>query len=64
MNNCFGDAVLAAQKLKIHKNTLYYRLGIIKDIVNNDLSDGETNYLYMFSFRALQYLGRFHPVDI
>lgn len=62
--NCFGDAVLASQKLKIHKNTLYYRLGIIKDIVNNDLSDGETNYLYMFSFRALQYLGRFHPVDI
>lgn len=62
--NCFGDAVFAAQKLRIHKNTLYYRLGVIKDIVNNDLTDGETNYLYMFAFRTLQYLGRFYPIDL
>lgn len=62
--NCFGDGILAAHKLKLHKNSLYYRLGQIKKIIDNDLTDGETNYIYMFSYRTLQYLGHFHPIDL
>jgi DNA-binding PucR family transcriptional regulator len=62
--NCFGDGILASRKLRIHKNTLYYRLGLIKNFMNNELTDGETNYVYMFSFRILQYLGLFHPIDL
>ncbi|QOX61915.1 hypothetical protein FRZ06_00360 [Anoxybacterium hadale] len=62
--NCFGDGILASRKLRIHKNTLYYRLGLIKNFMNNELTDGETNYVYMFSFRTLQYLGLFHPIDL
>lgn len=62
--NCFGDGIFAAKKLGIHKNSLYYRLGLIKKILGNDLSDGETNYTYMFTFRVLQILGRFNPIDM
>lgn len=62
--NCFGDGILAAKKLGIHKNTLYYRLSVIKNILDNDLTDGETNYTYMFTFRTLHYLGIFQLIDL
>lgn len=61
--NCFGDVSMTASILKMHKNTLYYRLNQIKEFLNNDLVDGETNYQYMFAFRVLQYLGDFYPID-
>lgn len=30
----------------------------------NDLTDGETNYTYMFTFRTLHYLGIFQLIDL
>jgi hypothetical protein len=35
-----GDAAQASEKLHIHRATLYYRLGRIKDLTGVDLSDG------------------------
>lgn len=55
--DCFGDAVTTSAKMNLHKNTLYYRLNQIKDILNHELADGDTNYQYMFSLRVLKFLG-------
>lgn len=60
---CYGDAVLAAKRLNIHKNTLYYRLNIIREVLDNDLTDGKTNQFYFFSLQALQITDMFTPPD-
>lgn len=60
---CYGDAVLAAKRLNIHKNTLYYRLNIIREVLDNDLTDGKTNQFYFFSLQALQFADMFTPPD-
>ena len=49
-----GNTALAAKKLFIHKNTLLYRLGKIKEILNNDLTSGEDIYKLMQSMRILR----------
>lgn len=45
-----------AKLLNLHKNTLLYRLGRIREITGNDLSSGEDLFLFHLSIRALIYL--------
>ena len=47
--------------LSLHKNTLLYRLGRIKEISGNDLASGEDLFLFHLSIRTLIYLGIFEP---
>lgn len=46
-----------AKLLNLHKNTLLYRLGRIREITGNDLSSGEDLFLFHLSIRTLIYLG-------
>lgn len=55
----FGSTSTAAGKLHIHKNTLLYRLGKIREILGCDLTDGEDIYRLMMSFRILRMLNYF-----
>lgn len=55
MQNCFNTARTAAL-LSLHKNTLLYRLGRIKEITGNDLMSGEDLFLFHLSIRTLIYL--------
>lgn len=55
MQNCFNTARTAAL-LNLHKNTLLYRLGRIKEITGNDLVSGEDLFLFHLSIRTLIYL--------
>lgn len=59
----FGSSSAAAAKLHVHKNTLLYRLGKIKEIIGRDLSDGEDIYKLMMSFRILRTLNMFKPIE-
>lgn len=54
-NGC--STARTALLLCLHKNTLLYRLGRIKEISGNDLSSGEDLFLFHLSIRALIYLG-------
>lgn len=47
----------AAEILNIHKNTLYYRLNLIKEISNLDLSNGAQLFAFNCSIKVLAYLG-------
>lgn len=55
MQNSFNTARTAAL-LNLHKNTLLYRLGRIKEITGNDLTSGEDLFLFHLSIRTLIYL--------
>lgn len=55
MQNCFNTA-RTAKLLNLHKNTLLYRLGRIKEITGNDLASGEDLFLFHLSIRTLIYL--------
>ena len=43
----------------LHKNTLLYRLGRIREVTGNDLASGEDLFLFNLSIRVLIYLGIF-----
>lgn len=45
--------------LSLHKNTLLYRLGRIREVTGNDLASGEDLFLFNLSIRVLIYLGIF-----
>ena len=47
--------------LSLHKNTLLYRLGRIRETIGFDLSSGEDLYQLAFSYRILLYLGLYTP---
>lgn len=54
-NGC--NTARTAALLSLHKNTLLYRLGRIKEITGNDLASGEDLFLFHLSIRTLLYLG-------
>ncbi len=47
----------AAASLSIHRNTVAKRLDKINDLISLDLSDTETVFHLLFSFRILEYYG-------
>lgn len=47
--------------LSLHKNTLLYRLGRIREVTGNDLASGEDLFLFHLSIRTLIYLGILEP---
>lgn len=50
--DCAGSASRAAAKLRIHRQTLYYRLSRIEAVTGLDLSDGEARLLLHASLKA------------
>lgn len=55
------NTVRAAELLDLHKNTLLYRLGRIRDIGGARLDSGEEIFRLQVSFRVLLYLSLFKP---
>ena len=55
--DCFGDTGLAAERLFLHRNSLYYRLKQIVALTGMDLSDEFTLSHIMLSMRILQING-------
>lgn len=56
-----GSTARAAKLLNLHKNTMLYRLGRIKEVLGMDLGNGEDLFMLQMSFRALMNLGLFVP---
>lgn len=56
-----GSTSKAARLLSLHKNTMLYRLGRIREIIEMDLSSGENLFLLQISFRILIAAGLFSP---
>lgn len=54
-NGC--STARTALLLCLHKNTLLYRLGRIREICGNDLTSGEDLFLFHLSIRALIFMG-------
>lgn len=54
-----GNTQRAAKMLSLHKNTLLYRIGRIRKILDCDLASGEDQFNLQLSFRVLFYLGLF-----
>ena len=50
--DCAGSAGRASSALRIHRQTLYYRLGRIASLTGLDLSDGEARLLLHASLKA------------
>ncbi|MBE6469121.1 MAG: hypothetical protein E7001_03990 [Coriobacteriaceae bacterium] len=57
-----ADADAAAEVPFIHKNTLYYRLERIRELMGGDFRDGETVAQIMVSFTVLRAQGRLDAV--
>ncbi|MCL2493769.1 MAG: helix-turn-helix domain-containing protein [Clostridiales bacterium] len=57
--DCFGDTGLAAERLYLHRNSLYYRLKQIVALTGVDLADEFTLSHIMLSMRILQINGDF-----
>lgn len=55
--SCNQNISEAAASLYIHRNTLSKRIDRINDLISVDLSDAETVFHLMFSFRILEYYG-------
>lgn len=51
---CADDPSRAVSRLHIHKNTLYYRLGKIRELFPVDLSDGRTRMLLLLTMELMQ----------
>ncbi|MEE8674632.1 PucR family transcriptional regulator [Tractidigestivibacter scatoligenes] len=49
----------AAKMLNLHKNTLLYRMGRIREILGCNLSSGEDQFMLQLSYRVLFYLDLF-----
>lgn len=56
-----GSTARSAKLLNLHKNTMLYRMGHIREVLGLDLTNGEDVFLLQVSFRALIYLGLFQP---
>lgn len=56
-----GNTRRSAKMLSLHKNTLLYRMGRIREILGCDLSSGEDCFMLQVSFRVLLYLDLFKP---
>ena len=56
--DCAGSASRAATELRIHRQTLYYRLARVAEITGLDLADGEARLLLHTSLKA----ARLRPV--
>lgn len=56
-----ANTARTARLLSLHKNTLLYRIGRIREIMHNDLQSGEDLFLFHLSIRSLLYLGLFEP---
>lgn len=56
-----GITKRAAELLHLHKNTMLYRMGRIKEVLGMDLSSGEDQFMLQLSFRVLLYQGLFVP---
>lgn len=56
-----GNTAEAARVLRVHKNTLLYRLSKIKQIIHCDLTRGEDIFRLMLSFRILRIQRIFDP---
>jgi sugar diacid utilization regulator len=56
-----GSTTRAAKILSLHKNTMLYRLGRIREILGMDLTSGEDLYMLQTSYRILMALGLFAP---
>jgi DNA-binding PucR family transcriptional regulator len=56
--DCAGSASRAAEVLRIHRQTLYYRLSRIEALTGLDLGDGEARLLLHASLKA----ARLHPL--
>ena len=54
-NSC--NTARTSALLSLHKNTLLYRLGRIREVTGNDLASGEDLFLFHLSIRVLLYLG-------
>ena len=57
-----GDADAAAERLFIHKNTLYYRLGRIRELMGGDFRSGAVVAQIMVSFEVLRAQGQLGAV--
>ena len=56
-----GSTARAARLLNLHKNTMLYRLGRIREVLGVDLTSGEDLFLLQLSYRILMSLGLFTP---
>ena len=56
-----GSTTRAAKLLCLHKNTMLYRMGRIRELLGVDLSSGEVVFALQVSFRVLMYLGLYVP---
>lgn len=59
---CNGNAVEAAGRLFLHRNSLYYRLQRIETLLNVDLKDPQTRLALHFALEMAELLGE-HPVS-
>ena len=50
--DCAGSASRAAGLLRVHRQTLYYRLSRIEELTGLDLADGEARLLLHASLKA------------
>ena len=55
--SCNSNLSEAAAVLYVHRNTLSKRLEKINDLISVDLSDAETVFHLMFSYRIIEYYG-------
>ena len=55
--DCGGNAVLTAQKLYIHRNTLYQRLKKINGIIHTNLDNANVRLFIMMSYTFVDLLG-------
>ena len=56
-----GSTARAAKLLTLHKNTMLYRLGRIREVLGMGLSSGEELFVLQMGFRILMALGLFSP---
>jgi hypothetical protein len=55
--DCGGNYDLTADSLKVHRSTLRYRLGRIRDITGRDLNDADTRLNLHLATRVLDVIG-------
>ncbi|WP_116451261.1 PucR family transcriptional regulator [Blastococcus litoris] len=56
--DCGGSASRAATALRVHRQTLYYRLSRVEAVTGLDLADGDARLLLHTSLRAARLTGR------
>lgn len=55
--NKFNNPTELAKDLNLHRNTLYYRIKKIEEILDIDLNNTDTLFRVYFSFKILEYMG-------